>query len=1028
MQSSDDEQPEDMQEQLVDAILKLLRAGGLGGSRSAWESVKSVIEQHADVLLTGAAENAIENYLLNKIAELNDAGADERRRWMALYPDTEKLELLRRCRRQGIEVTFAAMGRKLAIDWMWTFINFLSTSERAANWAKTKDLLTSTFSNLLSPQARSIFTSAPWLQSLQFSDDQITLPILFNRIYDYGLDEAFQDLIEFNTDVPPALRSGIRAAVNATNQYRQRRDRISLDEAVTAWESIVSQPEFLQSTLHTQRKYLLEAGNTYEFRFRERSDPVDLGRAIDFWRMSTEKKSSPGRRISPELLYYLGYSHERMYHRYLSMAEEVAVDHPAEASATMESAHESMRAAIHCYEEAYAGAKAKTDGVPPAPMNTEAENAFSKWVWLRRQKSRYLNSAGVVYFNRYHLTDDSEDLDLAIDRCREATKLADEEEMRAPFLFDDLGVLLVTRYRESGRESDLTEGIAAYKRALHLSDESQPLFGVEAAAHYGRLLYELGRWREARSVLESGHLWIQKTRIERTSERSRLELGAFTETLYQTLVSCCLLDADEASAFKYASASKGRTFVDMLAEARVTVDSLLLSEPNLSRDLAPYLQVRNEIDQLRNLLVQRGRPRPLEQPGHLEYTEDQLFDTIAELRNREKLLWDDLTSRYHMLAAMGDVEPLNADIASTLSDELGATLIDYYHHSEGWCAFVITPGKISARPLPHLNDELLHKLSRWVENLRGDACAEGIQEPEKHLLMEWYDAALRPIANDLAEAEISILAPFGAMHSIPFGAAIDQVAERYAIDLYDLAFTPSLGALWTIWQHRRTLTNSVVTQELQHLLAVAYPGEPNSESYLENAALEVDSVLACFPRATQTPLLGPDATPDAVIAHAPGQDVIHLCCHATFDPSYPFQSGLLLSNGWLTVRRIISELKLDHVRLVTLSACVTAKSDRKAGDELAGLTQAVLTAQASSVVSSLWPVNDAATRVLFSYFYERVRSGATPIRALREAAIAVRHRKEWNHPYFWCPFIVVGLGHLQLAPAPDLSTTKVGTR
>jgi len=141
--------------------------------------------------------------------------------------------------------------------------------------------------------------------------------------------------------------------------------------------------------------------------------------------------------------------------------------------------------------------------------------------------------------------------------------------------------------------------------------------------------------------------------------------------------------------------------------------------------------------------------------------------------------------------------------------------------------------------------------------------------------------------------------------------------------------------------------------------------------------------------------------------------VIHFSCHGLFDPDAPQQSGLLLSSGWLTVQRIIAEMRLERrTRLVTVSACVSGRAEVRRGEEHVGLLQALMSAGARAVVASLWSVDDASTRILFEAFYEKRAAGASPADALADAARLVRALPDREHPYYWAAFQASGLAHL----------------
>jgi CHAT domain-containing protein len=186
--------------------------------------------------------------------------------------------------------------------------------------------------------------------------------------------------------------------------------------------------------------------------------------------------------------------------------------------------------------------------------------------------------------------------------------------------------------------------------------------------------------------------------------------------------------------------------------------------------------------------------------------------------------------------------------------------------------------------------------------------------------------------------------------------------------------------------------------------------------------------------------VGEDARPGLMRGDLRRYGVIHCASHGWVDTDDPRRSGLLLSpgadgDGLLGVADIL-ELDLD-ADLAVLSACETGRGAIRRGEGVQSLARAFLYAGARSVVASLWQVDDHETELLMTDFYGGFAGERAPAaRALREARLALRHdaggRGAWRglgrglpltptpaarqaeealvgHPYFWAPFVFVGL-------------------
>jgi CHAT domain-containing protein len=143
--------------------------------------------------------------------------------------------------------------------------------------------------------------------------------------------------------------------------------------------------------------------------------------------------------------------------------------------------------------------------------------------------------------------------------------------------------------------------------------------------------------------------------------------------------------------------------------------------------------------------------------------------------------------------------------------------------------------------------------------------------------------------------------------------------------------------------------------------------------------------------------------------------LLHFATHGTVDPTAAARSALELARdrlpgpdeqahlaaagkkvptGRLSVETIAKEWQLD-ADLVSLSACETALGPEGGGEGLLGFSQVLLAKGARSLLLSLWKVDDTATALLMTRFYQNLlgkRDG--PDKPLPKAE-ALREAKQW---------------------------------
>jgi tetratricopeptide (TPR) repeat protein len=150
---------------------------------------------------------------------------------------------------------------------------------------------------------------------------------------------------------------------------------------------------------------------------------------------------------------------------------------------------------------------------------------------------------------------------------------------------------------------------------------------------------------------------------------------------------------------------------------------------------------------------------------------------------------------------------------------------------------------------------------------------------------------------------------------------------------------------------------------------------------LEHADSEVAEIGRLYGTAK---VLASGCKVDDLKAAITGASLAHVACHASFEVANPMFSSLRLGDGHLYVYDI--ERLSAPPSMVVLSACDSGYSETRPGEELAGLTSALLRMGTRAVVASIGLVPDIpATSALMVDFHRRLIAGKDTASALAEA-------------------------------------------
>jgi len=342
--------------------------------------------------------------------------------------------------------------------------------------------------------------------------------------------------------------------------------------------------------------------------------------------------------------------------------------------------------------------------------------------------------------------------------------------------------------------------------------------------------------------------------------------------------------------------------------------------------------------------------------------------------------------------------PSYADVRDCLGP--GEALVEYVVGKENVVLFLLTHDALLSRTVKLRREDLDNKVE-LVRNLISRQDNDRWKKPAASLSR----LLLAPLFADGQMDGVShiYLVPHGTLNYLPFALLPGKDGKRIIHD-YTLAYLPTALAL---------INSNSASANKSDMLAMA-----PARSQLQYTSAEVRAVNSLFDPNSMA-LVGAAATETAFKQQAGNYRYVHLATHGFFNKYSPMLSGLELeadqdNDGQLELHEILG-MDLD-ADLVTLSACQTGLGsgyfhEVPAGDDLVGLTRSFLHAGSSSVLATLWDVNDASTLDLMDAFYrglDNAAGGFDKAAALARAQRLLMASERYSHPYFWAPFVLVG--------------------
>ena len=316
--------------------------------------------------------------------------------------------------------------------------------------------------------------------------------------------------------------------------------------------------------------------------------------------------------------------------------------------------------------------------------------------------------------------------------------------------------------------------------------------------------------------------------------------------------------------------------------------------------------------------------------------------------------------------------------------------------------------RIGQKPLMHKLDIDFPTVRQWYSDLSNTNDDLRDSDTAEETLSE-LDALCTPLAEISRPGELLLLCPTKVISKIPLHAlnvggqtllARNPVIYTYALSVLEQCF-------WRVSEQRKSSPMILF-------------GNPTGD-----APGGTRSVMNIGTSMHADTFVEEHATVEKFKAMAPLARLVHYHGHVVVRDQ-PLNHGIIFRDSPLTARDIFSLDLRKNSPFVSVIGCGSGVEQFKTGDEPLGLISSFLYAGASTVLATLWPINDTLSGEPFSRsFYEEFvvlannMQNEKPVvvdlaRALQKAALGIRSHDATKAPYYWAGYVLHGKWTFQL--------------
>jgi CHAT domain-containing protein len=267
---------------------------------------------------------------------------------------------------------------------------------------------------------------------------------------------------------------------------------------------------------------------------------------------------------------------------------------------------------------------------------------------------------------------------------------------------------------------------------------------------------------------------------------------------------------------------------------------------------------------------------------------------------------------------------------------------------------------------------------------------------------ELYELLVPP---NLAPGKQLCLVPDKFLHQLSFASLVSP-NDKYLLEAHALYYAPSASVSVLAGENARRRERAGA----ERLLAIGNPDfdrqeHPNLPD-LRDAATEARAIASEYQESIA--LFAAQATKEKFLEEFANVEVIHFAGHFLTNPQSPGNSKLLFAGGELRSAELAA-YKLNHAKLVVLSACETGFEQYNKSEGAIGVARTLLALGAPLVVASKWKVDSAPTKdLLIAFHRKRKHEGLSSTESLRQAQLDLLAHEETAAPFYWAAFSLFG--------------------